>query len=107
MALAAYRHLLRSTRIAFQGTLLPFPFTSLIIHVISDHHPGDAKLLHAARTEARNAFRANIGMTEGVPAAIAHAEGVADILKKNIVQGQKVEKEGEERDSEFFCSMNE
>ena len=106
MALAAYRHLLRSTRIAFQGTLLP-PFPSPDPHVISDHHSGDAKLLHAARTEARNAFRTNIGMTEGVAAAIAHAEGVADILKKNIVQGQKVEKEGEERYSEFFCSMNE
>ncbi|KAN0089406.1 hypothetical protein V8E51_019666 [Hyaloscypha variabilis] len=79
MALAAYRHLLRSTRIAFQG---------------------DAQVLHAARFQARDAFRKNATMEQGDPAlgpAIAHAEEVAKILRENVVQGKRVDKEGEER----------
>jgi len=34
--------------------------------------------------------------------AIAHAEDVAKILRENVVQGKKVEKDGEERYSEFL-----
>lgn len=71
MALAAYRHLLRSTQIAFQG---------------------DLPLLHAARREARNGFRKNSAMLLEDPAlanAIAHAEEVAQILKQNVVQGKQ------------------
>lgn len=80
MALAAYRHLLRSTRIAFQG---------------------DAPLLHAARSEARNNFRKNASLQPNDPAlaaAVKHAEEVAQILRQNVVQGKKLEGIGEEGD---------
>jgi complex III assembly factor LYRM7 len=69
MALNAYRHLLRATRIAFEG----------------DHH-----LLHAARTQARAGFDKQTWLdssSKDVTDAIAHAEGVAQILRHNIVQG--------------------
>jgi len=70
MALVAYRHLLRSTRIAFQG---------------------DLPLLTAARQEARTAFQAQASLGPEDPAlglAIAHAEQVSKILVENIVQGK-------------------
>lgn len=73
MALAAYRHLLRATRIAFQG---------------------DFPLLHAARTQARQGFdqlRLEDANSEAVQKGIQHAEEVAQILRKNIVQGVNVE----------------
>ena len=76
MALAAYRHLLRATRIAFQG---------------------DFHLLHAARLQARAGFdkASSLDPSSGEAGkAIAHAEGVAQILRQNIVQG--VQNEGEE-----------
>jgi len=74
-ALVAYRHLLRSTRLAFAG---------------------DAPLLRAARTEARNSFRSNLSISgpEQV-AAVKHAEEVAQILKANVVQGRKVDSEAD------------
>ncbi|PSS14819.1 hypothetical protein M430DRAFT_51493 [Amorphotheca resinae ATCC 22711] len=75
MALQAYRHLLRSTRIAFAG---------------------DAPVLHAARAEARNGFRQNAALSAGSPElaeAVKHAEEVAQILRHNVVQGKK---EGED-----------
>ncbi|KAE8443195.1 Mitochondrial zinc maintenance protein 1, mitochondrial [Mollisiaceae sp. DMI_Dod_QoI] len=71
MALAAYRHLLRSTRLAFQG---------------------DGPLLHAARQEARVGFQRNAAMGPDDPAlapAIAHAEDVARFLRENVVQGKR------------------
>jgi complex III assembly factor LYRM7 len=73
MALSAYRHLLRATRIAFQ----------------EDHH-----LLHAARTQARTGFdnlRSLDGDSEEALKGIEHAEGVASVLRHNIVQGKTVE----------------
>ncbi|EXJ67239.1 uncharacterized protein A1O5_09886 [Cladophialophora psammophila CBS 110553] len=73
MALAAYRHLLRATRIAF---------------------PGDYHLLHAARTQARTGFdtlRSLDPDSEEAIKGIAHAEGVASILRHNVVQGKQVE----------------
>ena len=66
---------------------------------------GDTHVLHAARVQAREGFRKNAAMEQGDPAlgpAIAHAEEVAKILRENVVQGKKVDKEGEERYSEFF-----
>jgi len=69
MALAAYRHLLRSTRIAFQG---------------------DAPLLYAAREQARHGFdqlRLVEADSDAAQSGIKHAEEVAQILRKNIVQG--------------------
>lgn len=73
MALAAYRHLLRATRIAFQG----------------DYH-----LLHAARTQARTGFDSLSTLepkSEEAIKGIEHAEGVASILRHNVVQGKQVE----------------
>ena len=107
MALAAYRSLLRSTRIAFQGMLIlcisllpsesrkPTPRsypTDLII--------GDIPLLHAARAEARNSFLKNATLQPEDPAlaaAIKHAEEVAIILRENVVQGEKNRGRGEEK----------
>jgi len=73
MALAAYRRLLRSTRIAFEG---------------------DTHLLHAARSQAREGFnnlRSAKAESDEAAKGIAHAEEVAKLLRHNIVQGQKVE----------------
>ncbi|KIX00998.1 uncharacterized protein Z518_10064 [Rhinocladiella mackenziei CBS 650.93] len=73
MALSAYRHLLRATRIAFQG----------------DYH-----LLHAARVQARTGFDNMSSLDPSSDEAlkgIEHAEGVASILRHNIVQGKQVE----------------
>ncbi|KAF2687340.1 mitochondrial zinc maintenance protein 1, mitochondrial [Lentithecium fluviatile CBS 122367] len=70
MALAAYRHLLRSTRIAFQG---------------------DIPTLLAARHEARKNFEYNRGLATGsdeLSQQITHAEEVANFLRENVVQGQ-------------------
>ncbi|KAH8590721.1 hypothetical protein B0O99DRAFT_520782 [Bisporella sp. PMI_857] len=75
MALAAYRSLLRSTRLAFAG---------------------DKPLLLAARAEARNSFRSNAGLSPSsseYAAAVRHAEEVAQILKQNVVQGVRVQGE--------------
>ncbi|KAL3418938.1 hypothetical protein PVAG01_09158 [Phlyctema vagabunda] len=72
MSLQAYRHVLRSARIAFHG---------------------DLPLLTAARQEARNGFRKNAALSPDDPAlatAIAHAEEVAQILKQNVVQGKNL-----------------
>ena len=69
MALAAYRHLLRATRIAFEG---------------------DHQLLHSARTSARAGFDKQTSLdstSKEATDAIAHAEGVAEVLKHNVVQG--------------------
>lgn len=73
MALAAYRHLLRATRIAFQG---------------------DFPLLHAARSQARAGFQSLSSLdpsSEEAVKAIAHAEGVVDVLRHNVVQGKQTE----------------
>jgi complex III assembly factor LYRM7 len=73
MALSAYRHLLRATRIAFQG---------------------DFHLLHAARTQARAGFdslRSLESDSEEAVKGIQHAEGVASVLRHNIVQGKQAE----------------
>ena len=122
MALAAYRHLLRSTRIAFQGSsLLPsLPGTRNLIGVslLSSRYRynplrkasqftntiGDAPLLHAARSEARNNFRKNASLQSNDPAlaaAIKHAEEVAQILRQNVVQGRKAEGTGEEEGARY------
>ncbi|KAM0153077.1 hypothetical protein ACHAPC_003564 [Botrytis cinerea] len=74
MALAAYRHLLRATRVAFNVE--------------------DITLLTSARKQARSTFLANRSLALESPesiAAIAHAEDVAQFLRRNVVQGQKVE----------------
>ncbi|KAF1365495.1 mitochondrial zinc maintenance protein 1, mitochondrial [Lizonia empirigonia] len=73
MALVAYRNLLRSARIAFQG---------------------DATVLSAARIEVRKKFESNRHLQTGseeFQKQIAHADEVAKFLKQNVVQGQATE----------------
>jgi len=73
MALVAYRTLLRSTRIAFQG---------------------DMHVLGAARAEARKNFDANRNLAAGSDEhaqSITHAHEVARFLRENVVQGQATE----------------
>lgn len=71
MALQAYRHLLRATRIAFQG---------------------DERMLSAARQQARAGFRENAALPPTDPAvapAVQHAREVAAFLRSNVVQGKR------------------
>ncbi|KAH9871640.1 Mitochondrial zinc maintenance protein 1, mitochondrial [Plenodomus biglobosus] len=73
MALVAYRNLLRSTRIAFQG---------------------DLNVLSAARAEVRKNFESNRSLSAGsdeYTKQITHAEEVAKFLRENVVQGQATE----------------
>ncbi len=60
--------------------------------------PGDLRMLSAARYTARSNFNTNRSLSAGSPeaeAARTHAEEVALILRKNIVQGEQAEGEGE------------
>lgn len=53
--------------------------------------PGDLPVLTAARLQARQAFDSKRGLERGseeVAKGIQHAEAVADILRKNVVQGE-------------------
>ncbi|KAF2799576.1 mitochondrial zinc maintenance protein 1, mitochondrial [Melanomma pulvis-pyrius CBS 109.77] len=75
MALAAYRNVLRSARIAFQG---------------------DLNTLIAARHEARRNFENNRGLASGseeLSKQLTHAEDVAKFLRENLVQGQALDKD--------------
>ncbi|MCJ1243183.1 Mitochondrial zinc maintenance protein 1, mitochondrial [Trapelia coarctata] len=77
MALAAYRHVLRAVRIAFQG---------------------DHRLLISARNQARSSFALYTSLLPSSPEAaaqIAHAEDVARILRENVVQGLRADGEGD------------
>jgi complex III assembly factor LYRM7 len=101
MALVAYRHILRSARIAFQGEL-PEWMEMQVSKPAADARPGDTSLLHAAQKQAREAFRSNASLAPEGPSAVAaieHAEGVAKILRENIVQGKHV---GDHKYSRFY-----
>jgi len=91
MALAAYRHVLRSTRIAFQGTL---SHKAGVEHSTLTHAAGDSRILSAARIEARSKFDSNRSLSPDSPGKISEAEEVAIILRRNIVQGQQVKGTG-------------
>ncbi|KAF1829593.1 hypothetical protein BDW02DRAFT_642740 [Decorospora gaudefroyi] len=70
MALVAYRNLLRSARIAFEG---------------------DMPTLFAARAEARKKFESNRNLrigSEELETSLVHAEEVSKFLRENVVQGQ-------------------
>jgi len=73
MALAAYRHILRSARIAFGG---------------------DIPTLTAARKAARDQFNDKRSLTsqEEIDNAVQHARDVGTILQQNVVQGKYDEK---------------
>ncbi|KAK8102352.1 Mitochondrial zinc maintenance protein 1- mitochondrial [Apiospora sp. TS-2023a] len=70
-AIAAYRNLWRSARIAFQG---------------------DKPTLEAAQTQIRMGFRQHADLKPSDPKVaeeIHHAQDVATILKQNVVQGKR------------------
>ncbi|KAF1812805.1 hypothetical protein P152DRAFT_395925 [Eremomyces bilateralis CBS 781.70] len=77
MALAAYRHLLRAARIAFEG---------------------DAYRLTAARKAARDGFESSRALkpdSEEAVNNIVHAEAVSKFLMENLVQGKAMDGEAE------------
>lgn len=78
MALPAYRHLLRSITLAFRD---------------------DTRLLTSALSTARSNFESSRILPPADAASkVAHAEEVAKVLRRNIVQGRRSEaKEGGER----------
>lgn len=68
MALAAYRALLRSAKLAFAG---------------------DARTLAAALEESRRGFETNRGAPAGAAAGLVQdAHEVAQVLRRNVVQGR-------------------
>lgn len=88
MALVAYRNLLRSARIAFQGisTCSPQYESQCNLPLL-----GDATVLSAARVEVRKNFESNRHLQTGseeFQKQISHAEEVAKFLRENVVQGQ-------------------
>lgn len=68
-------------------------------------------MLSAARYTARSNFNTNRSLSAGSPeaeTARAHAEEVAMILRKNIVQGEQVDGEGEKyRESFGWLNLEE
>lgn len=98
MALAAYRHVLRSAQLAFQGSLRAGfrEWIQLLARPQTDRGlSGDHLVLAAARKQARDTFEQNKTLQQGseeVENGIKHAEDVARILRENIVQGEAAEK---------------
>jgi complex III assembly factor LYRM7 len=95
MALAAYRHLLRSTRIAFQGAPVLLSCKTRELTSVT----GDFNTLTAARVQVRQNFEANRALSLGseeISKQITHAEEVAKFLRENVVQGEAI---GNEKDA--------
>ncbi|KAH0155262.1 hypothetical protein KCU67_g8781, partial [Aureobasidium melanogenum] len=77
VVLSTYRNLLRATRIAFQG---------------------DDSTLYNSRRFARDSFDQNRSIKAGsieAEEAVEHAQGVAQILRENVVQGATDKEESE------------
>ncbi|KAI6250707.1 Mitochondrial zinc maintenance protein 1, mitochondrial [Erysiphe necator] len=88
MALAAYRHLLRSTRIAFEG---------------------DIPILRASRIQARAAFDKNASLalsSSECQDAITHALDVSRILRENVVQGRKLDSDADTKSARYSKPMD-
>lgn len=72
-------------------SLLPqWPNESTYANYIS---PGDIRILHAARQTARQKFDSNLSLSPSsaeAVAGIAHAEDVAQVLRRHVVQGERV-----------------
>lgn len=91
MALAAYRNLLRSARIAFQGTDTSLSFENMLTVI------GDTHTLMAARAEVRKNFESNRNLrigSEELQKSLVHAEEVSKFLRENVVQGQAEDPDG-------------
>jgi complex III assembly factor LYRM7 len=103
MALAAYRNLLRSARIAFQGKFFNTGGNTRVNALLTDVPLlDDIRLLHAARQQAQAIFRSNASLPPNDPKValgIERAEEVAKILRENIVQGRHI---GNDKYSMFF-----
>jgi len=85
MALSAYRTLLRSARIAFQG-MQPSIGCTMAYRVI-----GDTRTLVAAKQAAREGFEKERLLPAGSDKAtkkIRYVEEVAKILRENVIQGK-------------------
>ncbi|CAD6501658.1 BgTH12-01908 [Blumeria graminis f. sp. triticale] len=83
MALAAYRQLLRSIRIAFQD---------------------DITLLQASRMKARAEFDEKINLSIASPlysTAITHALDVSRVLRENVVQGRRLKNDAEDQTARY------
>lgn len=92
MALAAYRHLLRATRIAFQGIYPSNNSTGYQNARTNLTHAGDIPTFQAARSAARDSFAQNRQLQRPESSAsIQHAEDVAKILREQVIQGKAVE----------------
>lgn len=105
MALQAYRHLLRSTRIAFEGMRQPLPL-SIDATQKTYIRAGDMSTLFAARTKVRSQFEENRRLPSGskeMSEQITHAEEVAKFLKENVVQGHATDADGNYSMMEGFC----
>ncbi|TKA28338.1 hypothetical protein B0A50_03805 [Salinomyces thailandicus] len=85
---ATYRHLLRATSIAFKG---------------------DTETLQASRALAHQTFQTNAHKLEPnsleASTAVAHAQGVAQILREHVVQGRK--KPGAEDSENYKLNIHE
>ena len=93
MALVAYRNLLRSARIAFQGKRHPRNSHAQP----TDARTGDLNVLFAARAEVRKNFEANRHLQTGsdeLSKQITHAQEVAKFLRENVVQGEATDDAG-------------
>ncbi len=116
MALHAYRDLLRSARIAFRGTLSPKPiavFRTLASITSSPGYrrltclAGDSRLLSGTISQARAGYESNRQLppsSDEAAAAVKHASDVAKLLRENVVQGEKMDGEGQERYRELFSA---
>ena len=100
MALAAYRQVLRSTRVAFQGTCSKtytpcLPRLHLLLQPSDTCNiaAGDLRILSAARVEARSKFDQSRSLSPSSTEAkrkVLEAKEVARILRQNVVQGEQV-----------------
>jgi len=86
MALAAYRTLLRSARIAFQGMLFSVDWMLRLTQTT-----GDARTLIGARIAAREGFEKERHLpadSDEAAKKIHYAQDVARILRENVIQGK-------------------
>lgn len=75
--------------------LLPQPVRASANYCKSSF-PGDLRVLHAARQTARQNFDNNFSLSPSSAealAGVAHAEDVAQVLRRHVVQGERVGEE--------------
>jgi complex III assembly factor LYRM7 len=91
-ARGAYRSLLRATRVAFQSqSSAPPSHEASRGRTLTIVSPDDARVLSAARQEARQNFDSHRREGVDTPMQIRHAMEVAEILRHNLVQGARDE----------------